>query len=80
MLTLRQPCRCTNRRGFKLSSRRSKIVGQEAFRAAFAETEVVMRLALGKLIQTEIDKETNADIIKGLEIAKKIVAGESNES
>ena len=55
-------------------------MGQEAFRAAFAETEVVMRLALGKLIQTEIDKETNSDIIKGLETAKKIVAGESNES
>jgi len=63
-----------------MSSRRSKIVGQEAFRVAFAETEVVMRLALGKLIQTEIDKETNADIIKGLETAKKIVAGESSES
>lgn len=80
MPTLRQPCRCTLRREFNLSSRRSKIVGQEAFRAAFAETEVVMRLALGKLIQTEIDKETNADIIKGLETAKKIVAGELNES
>ena len=66
--------------GVLMSSRRSKIVGQEAFRAAFAETEVVMRLALGKLIQTEIDKETNADIIKGLEAAKKIVAGELNES
>jgi len=80
MPTLRQPCRCTLRRESNLSSRRSKIVGQEAFRAAFAETEVVMRLALGKLIQTEIDKETNADIIKGLETAKKIVAGELNES
>jgi hypothetical protein len=37
---------------------------------------MIMRLALGKMIQTEIDRETNADIIKGLQTAKKIVAGE----
>jgi len=59
-----------------MSARKSKIMGQDAFRTAFVESEMIMRLALGKMIQTEIDRETNADIIKGLQIAKKIVAGE----
>jgi len=59
-----------------MSARKSKIMGQDAFRTAFVESEMIMRFALGKLIQTEIDKETNDDIIKGLQIAKKIVAGE----
>ena len=51
-------------------------MGQDAFRTAFVESEMIMRLALGKMIQTEIDRETNADIIIGLQTAKKIVAGE----
>jgi len=59
-----------------MSSRKAKVISQTAFQQAFAETEVIMRLALGKLIQEAADKEDNEMVKLGMMHAKKIVAGE----
>jgi hypothetical protein len=59
-----------------MGKKRAQIISQQAFQQAFAETEVIMRLALGKQIQTLIDNEPNEMIKLGLEHARKVVAGE----
>jgi len=59
-----------------MGKKHAKIISQQAFQQAFAETEVVMRLALGKQIQKLIDNEPNEMIKLGLEQARKLVAGE----
>ena len=60
-----------------MSRRKAKIISRDAFQQAFAETEVIMRLALGKLIQEAADKEEDEKVKLGLMQAKKIVAGET---
>jgi hypothetical protein len=59
-----------------MGSRKAKIISQDAFRVAFAESEVFMRLNLGKQILAMIDKEPNEMVKLGLEQARKLVAGE----
>ena len=59
-----------------MGKRHAKVISQQAFQQAFAETEVVMRLALGKQIQNLIDKEPNEMIKLGLDQARNLVAGE----
>jgi len=59
-----------------MGSRKAKIISQDAFRVAFAESEVLMRLNLGKQILAMIDKEPNEMVKLGLEQARKLVAGE----
>ena len=65
-----------------MGQKRAKIISRDAFIKSFVEAEVVMRTNLGARIENEISKQTNDDIIKGLKIAKEIVAGrvEINES
>jgi len=61
-----------------MGKKHAKIISQQAFQQAFAETEVVMRLALGKQIQKLIDNEPNEMIKLGLEQARKLVSGEDS--
>ena len=56
--------------------RKGNVANTEAFRAAFVQSELVMRQALSIRIQKIIDKTDNADVISGLQIAQKIVTGE----
>jgi len=63
-----------------MGSKKAKVISQQAFQQAFAETEVVMRLALGKQIQKLIDNEPNEMVKLGLDQARKLVAGEETIS
>lgn len=56
--------------------RKGNVANTEAFRAAFVQSELVMRQALSIRIQKVIDKTDNADVVSGLQIAQKIVTGE----
>lgn len=59
------------------ADRRSKgVVNQDAFRTAFVQAEIVMRQALAKKIQIEIDKEEDEQVKSGLQRAEKIVMGD----
>lgn len=51
-------------------------MGQDAFRKAFVEAEMIMRVNIANMIMDEIKKQTNDDIITGLGMARKIVIGE----
>jgi hypothetical protein len=58
-----------------MSRRKAKIVGKDAFMQAFVEAEYIMRKNLAARIESEAEKETNADIIAGLKKAAEIVYG-----
>lgn len=60
-----------------MSSRKARIVGQEAFQAVFNEAAEAWRLLLGKQIQALIDQEQNTDVQAGLKKALLVVVGES---
>jgi len=53
----------------------AKIISQDAFKRAFIEGEMVMRLTLGARIQTIMDAQSNEDTKAGLQLAKDIVYG-----
>lgn len=59
-----------------MSRKKSRIMGQDAFRKAFVEAEMIMRVNIANMIMDEIKKQTNDDIITGLGMARKIVIGE----
>ena len=55
--------------------RSNDIYGQAAFREAFVQAEMLMRMNLAARIQDAIDKETDDNIKSGLTKAKEIVFG-----
>ena len=55
--------------------RKNDIYSQQAFREAFVQAEMLMRMNLSARIQDAIDKESNEDIKLGLTKAKEIVFG-----
>jgi hypothetical protein len=61
--------------------RRSKgVVNQDAFRTAFVQAEIVMRQALSRKIQAEIDQTEDTGVLSGLRIAQKIVMGDVGDN
>jgi len=56
--------------------RRANVADSDAFRSAFVQAEIVMRQALSRKIQVEIDTTENTAVVLGLQIAQKIVMGE----
>jgi hypothetical protein len=62
-----------------MGKKRAQIITKAAFEQAFVEAEVLMRKALGDLIQKEIKTETNPATIVGLKKALEIVVGKEIE-
>jgi hypothetical protein len=62
-----------------MGKKRAQIITKNAFEQAFVEAEVIMRKALAKLIQKEIEAETNPATIVGLKKAQEIVFGKAEE-
>jgi len=63
------------------ADRRSKgVVTQDAFRTAFVQAEIVMRQALSRKIQAEIDQTEDTGVLSGLRIAQKIVMGDVGDN
>lgn len=59
-----------------MGKKRAQLVSKAAFEQAFVESEILMRKALGKMIEAEIKIETNPQTIVGLKKALTIVVGE----
>ena len=61
-----------------MGKQRAKAMSRDAFIKVFLEAEIVMRRNLASRIDVLAEKETNSDIIIGLQKAKEIIVG-SNE-
>jgi len=59
-----------------MGKKRAQIITKTAFEKAFVEAEVLMRKALGDMIEKEIRLETNPATIVGLKKAQEIVIGQ----
>jgi len=59
-----------------MGKKRAQIITKTAFEKAFVEAEVLMRKALGDMIEKEIRIETNPATIVGLKKAQEIVIGQ----
>lgn len=62
-----------------MGKKRAQIITKSAFEQAFVEAEVLMRKALGQMIEKEIKTETNPATIVGLKKAQEIVFGKVQE-
>ena len=58
-----------------MGKKRAQIMTKAAFEQAFVEAEILMRKALGDMIEKEIKTETNPATIVGLKKAQEIVIG-----
>lgn len=61
-----------------MGKKTAKAMSRDAFIKVFLEAEIVMRRNLAARIDVLAEKETNSDIIIGLQKAKEIIVG-SNE-
>lgn len=61
-----------------MGKKTAKAMSRDAFIKVFLEAEIVMRRNLASRIDVLAEKETNSDIIIGLQKAKEIIVG-SNE-
>jgi hypothetical protein len=59
-----------------MGKKRAQIITKTAFEKAFVEAELMMRKALGDMIEKEIRIETNPATIVGLKKAQEIVIGQ----
>jgi len=58
-----------------MGKKRAQIITKAAFEQAFVEAEILMRKALGDMIEKKIKTETNPATIVGLKKAQEIVIG-----